>query len=110
MPAAASQVEARNQARVHLWYPEKHSLPYPQLRCSTQGIDRFLTKNTQIGIRRTQEGYEVYAPNGYDDVAALIVRPNPEREFFGGELRGEGRSAGRRCGRRSRCCRRNEEP
>ena len=83
-------VEARNQARVHLWYPEKHGLPYPELRCSTQGIDRFLTKNTQIGIRRTREGYEVYAPNGYDDVAALIVRPNPGREFFGGELRGEG--------------------
>ena len=83
-------VEARNQARVHLWYPEKHGLPYPELRCSTQGIDRFLTRNTQIGIRRTREGYEVYAPNGYDDVAALIVRPNPGREFFGGELRSEG--------------------
>ena len=46
-------VEARNQARVYLWYPEKHGLPYPELRCSTEGIDRFLTKNTQIGIRRT---------------------------------------------------------
>src|SRR6266404_8295461 len=53
------QVEARNQARVHLWYPEKHRLPYPELRCSTEGIDRFLTRNTQIGIRRTQEDYEV---------------------------------------------------
>src|SRR3954451_15558867 len=30
------QVEARNQARVHLWYPEKHGLPYPELRCATQ--------------------------------------------------------------------------
>ena len=75
------QVEARNQARVHLWYPEKHRLPYPELRCSTEGIDRFLTRNTQIGIRRTQEDYEVYAPNGYDDVAALIVRPNPGPNF-----------------------------
>ena len=75
------QVEARNQARVHLWYPEKHGLPYPELRCSTQGIDRFLTKNTQIGIRRTRDGYEVYAPNGYDDLAKLIVRPNPGANF-----------------------------
>ena len=74
-------VEARNQARVHLWYPEKHGLPYPKLRCSTQGIDRFLTKNTQIGIRRAGEAYEVYAPNGYDDVAAMIVRPNPGPNF-----------------------------
>jgi uncharacterized protein len=74
-------VEARNQARVHLWYPRKHGLPYPELRCSTQGIDRFLTKNTQIGIRRAREAYEVYAPNGYDDVAALTVRPNPGPNF-----------------------------
>ena len=74
-------VEARNQARVHLWYPEKHGLPYPELRCSTQGIDRFLTRNTQIGIRRVQDGYEVYAPNGFSDVAALIVRPNPGPNF-----------------------------
>ena len=75
------KVEARNQARVHLWYPEKHGLPYPELRCSTQGIDRFLTKNTQIGIRCTHEAYEVYAPNGYDDIAALVVRPNPGPNF-----------------------------
>ena len=74
-------VEVRNQARVHLWYPEKHGLPYPQLHRSTQGIDRFLTKNTQIGIRRTREGYEVYAPNGYSDVAEMIVRPNPGANF-----------------------------
>jgi len=33
------KVEARNQARVHLWYPGKHGLPYPELGCSTQGID-----------------------------------------------------------------------
>ncbi len=82
-------VEARNQARVHLWYPEKHGLPYPPLRCSTDGIGRFLTKNTQIGIRRTRDGYEVYAPNGFDDAAGMIARPNPGTEFFRGELRGE---------------------
>jgi uncharacterized protein len=74
-------IEVRNQARVHLWYPEKHSLPYPPLAASTEGIDRFLTKNTQVGIRRTQRGYDVYAPNGFDDIAGLIVRPNPGPNF-----------------------------
>jgi hypothetical protein len=74
-------VEVRNQARVHLWYPEKHGLPYPAPHCSTQGIDRFLTKNTQVGIRRTQDGHEVYAPNGFDDIANMIVRPNPGPNF-----------------------------
>jgi uncharacterized protein len=74
-------IEVRNQARVHLWYPEKHRLPYPALQCSTQGIDRFLTKNTQVGIRRTPGGHEVYAPNGFDDVANMMVRPNPGPNF-----------------------------
>jgi uncharacterized protein len=75
------KVEVRNQARVHLWYPEKHGLPYPALHCSTQGVDRFLTKNTQVGIRRTQGGHDVYAPNGFDDIANMIVRPNPGPNF-----------------------------
>ena len=75
------QAEARNQARVHLWYPQKHGLPYPPLQCSTQGIDRFLTGNTQIGIRRTRDGYDVYAPNGFGDVAGMIARPNPGANF-----------------------------
>jgi hypothetical protein len=75
------KIQVRNQARVHLWYPEKYKLPYPALQSSTQGIDRFLTKNTRIGIRRTQESYEVYAPNGFDDVAGMIVRPNPGPNF-----------------------------
>jgi hypothetical protein len=75
------KVEVRNQARVHLWYPEKFGLPYPALTSSTRGIDRFLTKNTQAGIRRTQHGFEVYAPNGFDDIADMIVRPNPGPNF-----------------------------
>jgi hypothetical protein len=74
-------IEVRNQARVHLWYDEKHGLPYPALQCSTQGIDRFLTTTTQVGIRRNQNGHEVYAPNGFDDIAAMIVRPNPGANF-----------------------------
>jgi len=74
-------VEVRNQARVHLWYSDKHRLPYPPLQRSTEGIDRFLTRNTQIGIRRTTDGYDVYAPHGFDDIADLIVRPNPGANF-----------------------------
>ena len=79
--ALGVKVEVRNQARVHLWYPQKHGLPYPPLTCSSDGIDRFLTKNTQVEIRRTQSGHEVYSPNGFDDIAAMIVRPNPGPNF-----------------------------
>jgi hypothetical protein len=75
------KVGARNQARVHLWYPEKHGLPYRPQHCSTAGIDRFLTKNTKVGIHRTGGGYDVYAPHGFDDIAGMIVRPNPGANF-----------------------------
>ncbi|MFB6447943.1 nucleotidyltransferase family protein [Bradyrhizobium tunisiense] len=75
------KVEIRNQARVHLWYPAKHGLPYPSLRSSREGIDRFLTQNTQVGVRRAGDGNEVYAPHGFDDVVGLIVRPNPSPNF-----------------------------
>lgn len=75
------KIEVRNQARVHLWYSQKHGLPYPALHCSTDGIDRFLTRNTQVAIRRTHAGYDVYAPNGFDDIADMIVRPNPTLNF-----------------------------
>jgi hypothetical protein len=78
---AGAKVEVRNQARVHLWYPQKHGLPYPALHRSTQGIDRFLTRNTQVGIRRTQAGHDVYAPHGFDDIADMIVRPNRAPNF-----------------------------
>ena len=74
-------VETRNQARVHLWYGEKHGVPYPPLQNSAEGIDRFLTTTTRIGLRRTQHGYDIHAPNGFDDAAGLIVRPNPGPNF-----------------------------
>ena len=75
------RVEARNQARVHLWYERKHGTPYPASKCSTDGIDRFLTRCTQVGIRRTSESDRVYAPAGFDDIADMIVRPNITANF-----------------------------
>ena len=86
-------IEVRNQARVHLWYPQKHGLPYPALR----SFDRRHRPLPDQEIPRSEsaarsDGHDVYAPNGFDDIAGLIVRPNPGAEFLGGELRGEGRA------------------
>jgi hypothetical protein len=75
------RIEARNQARVHLWYPQKHGRPYPTLQRATDGIDRFLTRNTQVGIQRGRDGDRLYAPAGLDDIANLVVRPNPTANF-----------------------------
>lgn len=74
-----ARIEVRNQARVHLWYPEKHGTPYPPLSCATDGIDRFLTRCTQIGL--SSNGNDIYAPAGLDDVDGFIVRSNLTPNF-----------------------------
>ena len=74
-------IEVRNQARVHLWYPEKFGAPYAPAVRATDGIDRFLMRNAQIGIRPAGTGYELYAPHGLDDIARMIIRPNVTANF-----------------------------
>ncbi|MGJ5176033.1 nucleotidyltransferase family protein [Bradyrhizobium oligotrophicum] len=76
-----AEVEVRNQARVHLWYPAKHGRPYPPLMRSTDGIDRFLTANTQVGLRPVAGKYELHAPKGLSDIEQMIVRPNYTANF-----------------------------
>ncbi|MBT0566363.1 nucleotidyltransferase family protein [Williamsia sp. CHRR-6] len=71
-------IEVRNQARVHLWYSEKFGIPAAVLRSTRDGIDHFVSTTCCFGIRRSAHGHdEVYAPHGFDDLFAKIVRPNP---------------------------------
>jgi uncharacterized protein len=69
-------VEARNQARVHLWYPGKFGAAYPPLQRCTDAIDRFQAVISQVGIQPAPGDYQVYAPRGLTDIATLTVRPN----------------------------------
>lgn len=75
------KVEIRNQARVHLWYPQKFGAPYPPLLKSTDGIDRFLMKCAQVGIGPAVGRPRIYAPAGFDDIAHLIIRPHRTANF-----------------------------
>lgn len=74
---ADREVQLRNQARVHLWYPEKFGIPYPQLKCSCDGIEQFLMPACMVGIRPGASGTEIFAPLGLDDIFDRIIRPNP---------------------------------
>jgi hypothetical protein len=74
-------IEVRNQARVHLWYPEKFGAPYTPSKKATDGIDRFLMNCAQVGIARSGLSYAVYAPHGLDDIERMIVRPNRTANF-----------------------------
>ena len=72
-------VEAKNQARVHTWYVDWFGFPYPALRSSLEGIDRFLVPCTSVGLQNGHAGQPLtlYAPHGLDDLYRGILRPNP---------------------------------
>lgn len=74
---ADREVQLRNQARVHLWYPKKFGIPYPKLHCSTDGIKQFLMPACMVGIRPTSSSIELFAPLGLDDIFDRVIRPNP---------------------------------
>lgn len=66
-------LEVCNQARVHQWYEAYFGHPYPQLRSSQDGIDRFLVTATCVGINPRA----VYAPNGLAPLYAGVLAMNP---------------------------------
>jgi hypothetical protein len=68
-------VEVKNQARVHLWYPQRFGSCYPQLHSARDGIARFLVRCTCVGID-VQSGV-VFAPDGFADLEAGLLRINP---------------------------------
>lgn len=67
-------VEVRNQARVHLWFGDKYGHTRPPIRSTKEGIDQFLVVCSCVGI---SAGGEVYAPYGFGDLGAGLLRPNP---------------------------------
>lgn len=68
-------VKVRNQARVHLWYPDRFGRYYPQLKSARDGIDRYLISCTCVGIEVASR--ELYAPNGLQELTCGFLRPNP---------------------------------
>lgn len=70
-------VEAKNQARVHLWYQDYFGHPCPALRDARDGIDRFLVRETCVGLRPAPGGWDVHAPNGVETIAAGTLSRNP---------------------------------
>jgi len=79
-------VEIRNQARVHLWAPEKFGKEMAPQSRAADGIDGFLTACTMVGAQRAEDGgTRLYAPVGLADVFDGQVRPNPLKSVAGQE-------------------------
>ncbi len=71
-------IEVRNEARVHLWYEQKFGVPARQFTSCEDAIDHFASTTCCYGLTVAPDGaVHVYAPHGFHDLFALIIRPNP---------------------------------
>jgi hypothetical protein len=69
-------VEVRNEARVHLWYPQRFGYEIRPHQTVEEAIRTFPATATCIGVKYHDGQFRVYAPFGLDDLFAMIVRPN----------------------------------
>ncbi len=79
-PPLDDTVEARNQARVHLWFESKFGEPYAPLVSTADALARFVSPTFAVGARLEAGGsMTIKAPFGLDDILAMKIRPNPLR-------------------------------
>jgi hypothetical protein len=73
----AGPVEIRNQARVHLWFERRFGTPYPPLGCADAALARYSSRVHAVAVRLEPDGrLDVAAPFGFDDLFAMVMRPN----------------------------------
>jgi uncharacterized protein len=73
-----SQVEARNQARVHLWFEAHFGEPYTPLSSTAEALTRFAAPMFAVGVRLDPAGgLHIEAPFGLADLFGLRLRPTP---------------------------------
>ena len=71
-------VEARNQARVHLWFEGRFGTPYPPLASADEALSRYASVVHAVGVRLDgDDRLDVAAPFGLGDMFAMVIRPNP---------------------------------
>lgn len=80
-----SQVEVRNQARVHLWFQNRFGEPYEALGSTDEALGRFVAPTFAVGVRlEADDSLSIAAPFGLEDVFAMTIRPNPSRPLARG--------------------------
>jgi uncharacterized protein len=76
-PGAPAPVEARNQARVHLWFERRFGTPYRPLSSADESLPRYASIVHAVGVRLNDDDtLDVAAPFGLDDLFSMVIRPN----------------------------------
>lgn len=71
----AIEVEIRNQARVHLWYPQHFGVKIQPYKSAEDGIASWATTVTCIGVTIQDGQTQIFAPYGLEDLYSLVIRP-----------------------------------
>jgi len=79
-PPFRDMVEARNQARVHLWFEGKFGEAYAPVAATDEALARFVAPAFAVAVRLEDDHtISVAAPFGLEDVFSMTLRPNPHR-------------------------------
>lgn len=71
-------VEIRNQARVALWFRQKHGIDYPSLSCTDEALVNYAARTHSVAVRLEADGrLSLAAPFGLADIFAMRLVPNP---------------------------------
>jgi hypothetical protein len=71
-------VEIRNQARVPLWFRQKHGIDYPPLSCTDEALVNYAARTHAVAVRLEADGrLSLAAPFGLADIFAMRLVPNP---------------------------------
>ena len=70
-------IEAVNQARVHLWFEEHFGFAVPPLESTATSLPRYACTHHAVAVQLTQDGeMRSLHPFGLDDIFAMRIRPN----------------------------------
>src|SRR3954467_2986273 len=70
-------VQVRNQARVHLWFPQKFGGPFEPLPSAGEMLGRYASKTHSVAARLEADGrMTILAPFGLDDIFSFRITPN----------------------------------
>lgn len=70
-------VQVRNQARVHLWFPQKFGIDFSPLSSSTEALERYASRAHSVAVRlERDDSMSVVAPFGLDEIFSFRLLPN----------------------------------
>lgn len=70
-------VQVRNQARVHLWFPQKFGIAFSPLTSSEEALTRYASRAHAVAVRlERDDSMTVIAPFGLDEIFSFRLLPN----------------------------------